>query len=71
MSLMMRRGKATAECGVRQCRQRCWIGDFIYTRAFQMMTSWAHLKILEVMSPLPRLIEFIHTATLLHDDVVA
>ena len=37
----MRRGKATANAA---------FGNFIYTRAFQMMTSLGSLKVLEVMS---------------------
>ena len=42
----MRRGKATANAAF----GNVLVGDFIYTRAFQMMTSLGSLKVLEVMS---------------------
>jgi octaprenyl-diphosphate synthase len=45
----MRRGKATANAAFGNAAS-VLVGDFIYTRAFQMMTSLGSLKILEVMS---------------------
>mgnify|MGYP001408229698 FL=1 len=45
----MRRGKATANAAFGNAAS-VLVGDFIYTRAFQMMTSLGSLKVLEVMS---------------------
>ena len=45
----MRRGKATANAAFGNAAS-VLVGDFIYTRAFQMMTQLGSLKILEVMS---------------------
>ncbi|WP_127957203.1 octaprenyl diphosphate synthase [Serratia microhaemolytica] len=45
----MRRGKATANAEFGNAAS-VLVGDFIYTRAFQMMTKLASLRILEVMS---------------------
>ncbi|PWI33618.1 octaprenyl diphosphate synthase [Vibrio albus] len=45
----MRRGKATANAMFGNAAS-VLVGDFIYTRSFQMMTSLGSLKILEVMS---------------------
>lgn len=45
----MRRGKATANAAFGNAAS-VLVGDFIYTRAFQMMTRLGSLKILEVMS---------------------
>lgn len=45
----MRRGKATANATFGNAAS-VLVGDFIYTRAFQMMTSLGSLKVLEVMS---------------------
>ncbi|MBS0898172.1 octaprenyl diphosphate synthase [Pantoea dispersa] len=45
----MRRGKATANAAFGNAAS-VLVGDFIYTRAFQMMTSMGSLKILALMS---------------------
>ncbi|WP_370553768.1 octaprenyl diphosphate synthase [Edwardsiella tarda] len=45
----MRRGKATANAAFGNAAS-VLVGDFIYTRAFQMMTSLQSLRILELMS---------------------
>ena len=45
----MRRGKATANAAFGNAAS-VLVGDFIYTRAFQMMTKLGSLKVLEVMS---------------------
>jgi len=45
----MRRGKATANAAFGNAAS-VLVGDFIYTRAFQMMTQLGSLKILELMS---------------------
>ncbi|MBK4715325.1 MULTISPECIES: octaprenyl diphosphate synthase [Tenebrionibacter/Tenebrionicola group] len=45
----MRRGKATANAAFGNAAS-VLVGDFIYTRAFQMMTRLGSLKVLEVMS---------------------
>ena len=45
----MRRGKATANAAFGNAAS-VLVGDFIYTRAFQMMTSLGSLRVLEVMS---------------------
>lgn len=45
----LRRGKATANAAFGNAAS-VLVGDFIYTRAFQMMTKIGSLKILEVMS---------------------
>ena len=45
----MRRGKATANAAFGNAAS-VLVGDFIYTRAFQMMTQLGSLKVLEVMS---------------------
>ena len=45
----MRGGKATANAAFGNAAS-VLVGDFIYTRAFQMMTSLGSLKVLEVMS---------------------
>ena len=45
----MRRGKATANAAFGNAAS-VLVGDFIYTRSFQMMTSLGSLKVLEVMS---------------------
>lgn len=45
----MRRGKATANAMFGNAAS-VLVGDFIYTRSFQMMTSLGSLRILEVMS---------------------
>lgn len=45
----MRRGKATANAAFGNAAS-VLVGDFIYTRAFQMMTSLGSLPVLEVMS---------------------
>ncbi|ARV00019.1 octaprenyl diphosphate synthase [Tatumella citrea] len=45
----MRRGKATANAAFGNAAS-VLVGDFIYTRAFQMMTSLGSLKILALMS---------------------
>lgn len=45
----MRRGKATANATFGNAAS-VLVGDFIYTRAFQMMTQLGSLRILEVMS---------------------
>ena len=45
----MRRGKATANAAFGNAAS-VLVGDFIYPRAFQMMTSLGSLKVLEVMS---------------------
>lgn len=45
----MRRGKATANSAFGNAAS-VLVGDFIYTRAFQMMTSLGSLTVLEVMS---------------------
>ncbi|MBR7298877.1 octaprenyl diphosphate synthase, partial [Klebsiella pneumoniae] len=45
----MRRGKATANAAFGNAAS-VLVGDFIYTLAFQMMTSLGSLKVLEVMS---------------------
>ncbi|MDU4093713.1 MAG: octaprenyl diphosphate synthase [Pantoea sp.] len=45
----MRRGKATANAAFGNAAS-VLVGDFIYTRAFQMMTSLGSLRILELMS---------------------
>lgn len=45
----MRRGKATANAAFGNAAS-VLVGDFIYTRAFQMMTSLGSLKILDIMS---------------------
>lgn len=45
----MRRGKATANAAFGNAAS-VLVGDFIYTRAFQMMTALKSLKILELMS---------------------
>ncbi|WP_254499992.1 polyprenyl synthetase family protein, partial [Salmonella enterica] len=44
---VMRRGKATANAAFGNA-DSLLVGDFIYTRAFQMMTSLGSLKVLEV-----------------------
>ncbi len=48
----MRRGKATANAAFGNAAS-VLVGDFIYTRSFQMMTSLGSLKVLEVMSKKP------------------
>ncbi|MFD1804436.1 octaprenyl diphosphate synthase [Mixta tenebrionis] len=45
----MRRGKATANAAFGNAAS-VLVGDFIYTRAFQMMTSLGSLRVLELMS---------------------
>jgi octaprenyl-diphosphate synthase len=45
----MRRGKATANAAFGNAAS-VLVGDFIYTRSFQMMTTLGSLKILELMS---------------------
>lgn len=45
----MRRGKATANAAFGNAAS-VLVGDFIYTRAFQMMTSLGSLRVLDVMS---------------------
>ncbi|ACS87123.1 octaprenyl diphosphate synthase [Musicola paradisiaca] len=45
----MRRGKATANAAFGNAAS-VLVGDFIYTRAFQMMTSLSSLRVLAVMS---------------------
>lgn len=45
----MRRGKATANAAFGNAAS-VLVGDFIYTRAFQMMTSIGSLRVLELMS---------------------
>ncbi|WP_058910830.1 octaprenyl diphosphate synthase [Entomohabitans teleogrylli] len=45
----MRRGKATANAAFGNAAS-VLVGDFIYTRAFQMMTSLGSLKVLRIMS---------------------
>ncbi|PWC15498.1 octaprenyl diphosphate synthase [Brenneria roseae subsp. roseae] len=45
----MRRGKATANAAFGNAAS-VLVGDFIYTRAFQMMTSLESLRVLELMS---------------------
>ena len=45
----MRRGKATANAAFGNAAS-VLVGDFIYTRAFQMMTSMGSLRILALMS---------------------
>ncbi|WED22141.1 octaprenyl diphosphate synthase [Vibrio sp. JC009] len=45
----MRRGKATANAAFGNAAS-VLVGDYIYTRSFQMMTSLGSLKILELMS---------------------
>ncbi|MTD37920.1 octaprenyl diphosphate synthase [Erwinia sp. CPCC 100877] len=45
----MRRGKATANAAFGNAAS-VLVGDFIYTRAFQMMTRLGSLKVLEIMS---------------------
>lgn len=45
----MRRGKATANAAFGNAAS-VLVGDFIYTRAFQMMTGLGSLRVLEVMS---------------------
>ncbi|BDH44450.1 octaprenyl diphosphate synthase [Salmonella enterica subsp. enterica serovar Choleraesuis] len=45
----MRRGKATANAAFGNAAS-VLVGDFIYTRAFQMMTDLGSLRLLEVMS---------------------
>ena len=45
----MRRGKATANAAFGNAAS-VLVGDFIYTRSFQMMTTLGSLRILELMS---------------------
>ncbi|MCV5335407.1 polyprenyl synthetase family protein, partial [Escherichia coli] len=45
----MRRGKATANAAFGNAAS-VLVGDFIYTRSFQMMTELGSMKILQLMS---------------------